>query len=434
MNIKTVVSSSQSLKRAINLCCEKIEGYGYDISDHAALIVTVSGTYERNEIITLPRDLRKIFKDIPLVGSVAEVFVRKSANEYQRSSGLSVSLVHTFEKPIEYYVPGNSLRSQNKSVGRWPKYDNRENSENGKRFDLAKFNSVSRAGNVDLDVIPEPLRNQQTRDELSVMLSFSDNEPHELLQAFNWYIPNASKIGLVGTRTPFVTGTPYTIFHNDDAYPSGFSGLAFKSKLSNKSIVSSGYPGLATLGNPLAITKCRGNIVLELENSNAMRHLLRSINLRHRPDSVHGVDSLMASNLKNISPDKQMYAKLTGSGTSKIYRVIGGDPTKGTIAIETTDDLMPGMKIEFGYHTADHHAESLSQNFVLRLSEEVANSTVLFTVVHPDSAPTKLGCETVIENDIFIAGSEAGVIFGQTESEVTYADIPFMIANLSFRK
>ncbi|KAJ3299300.1 hypothetical protein HK104_009419 [Borealophlyctis nickersoniae] len=95
------------------------------------------------------------------------------------------------------------------------------------------------------------------------------------------------------------------------------------------------HPSLVPLGDTLRITSCRGNIILGLDGSNAAKELLKRVSLIQN-DNSGGNDGVL-------------YLRVMNAGGSAVYRITGGDPSKGTLAIDSVKDLREGMQVEFQY-------------------------------------------------------------------------------------
>lgn len=62
------------------------------------------------------------------------------------------------------------------------------------------------------------------------------------------------KLGLVATLTPFVTGRPVTLFHNDSVHSEGAVGLCLSS--ATRATHYSDFPGLEAITQPMTVTEC----------------------------------------------------------------------------------------------------------------------------------------------------------------------------------
>ena len=119
-----------------------------------------------------------------------------------------------------------------------------------------------------------------------LILTFTDKDPHLFLRSLDRVFPETSKvekkiktqisfpsptnnyhllqIGLVGAMTPFMTGSPHTLFLNNKVYSGGAVGLAIRAARTRDPSASYDdkalrplvkYSGLEALGDALSITK-----------------------------------------------------------------------------------------------------------------------------------------------------------------------------------
>ncbi|CAG8529848.1 1045_t:CDS:2 [Acaulospora morrowiae] len=245
-----------------------------------------------------------------------------------------------------FIVEGPRSKYKTNSVGRWTNIDELkgEISEipNG-WYDISKFRSVSSAPKV--FNLPKELKGLKDND-ISPDLFFliSDSEPYQFLESLDYHFPHSKKIGIVGESTPFITGRPYSLFHNDKVLSKGIMGVAFTSETPTTSRILADHPSLCSIGDPLRITSCRGNIILELDGLNPTELLLR-----HFKSDGDQEKTLM------LSKDTEFYLGLYGDGNERtalhdspvaIGKILSGDPAKGNMAIDTTKDLKDGQYVK----------------------------------------------------------------------------------------
>lgn len=73
------------------------------------------------------------------------------------------------------------------------------------------------------------------------------------------------QLGLLASSTPFVTGRPFTLIHNDHIHSDGAVGFALSSP-SSRSQPRLSLDGWTPVGLPSIVSKAQGNIILELDN------------------------------------------------------------------------------------------------------------------------------------------------------------------------
>ncbi|KAK4054051.1 hypothetical protein OIO90_003696 [Microbotryomycetes sp. JL221] len=191
----------------------------------------------------------------------------------------------------------------------------------------------------------EGLEPQQVKQ----VLFFSADREQPLLSALSQY-PQASKLGLLGSSTPFhsPTGAPYTLFFDGQAAATGAVGIAIvDSKPSPPAVVD--YAGLQQLGTTQQVTSSKGNIVLTLSDKNAARMLLELVSTL--PTNVLG-----QSHERSAEKEKEFYAAvfdheptapLDLTTARHVSPIMSGDPSRGAISIETEEEVKQGSFVAF---------------------------------------------------------------------------------------
>ncbi|KAI8924886.1 hypothetical protein BC831DRAFT_463288 [Entophlyctis helioformis] len=259
-----------------------------------------------------------------------------------------------------FAVPAAAVHARrNKAVGRWPDLTQWGGAASGsgppswvsgaRRSDGSDgnagpaFSSISQSPLRDpWDILPTSLKHRSVPPSLFLM--FGDNESHEILQSANSEFPTARLFGLVGARTPFSTGRPFTLFYNDQVMSGGAVGLALSGRGSSQGHHNTGM-GNETVGyvdldlnayepltEPIAISRCRGNIILELDGRNATREILQQI-------EKSKMEAPSDYRLNVVVQDPAV-------GRTGVFALSGGDLAKGTLAIDMLADLAPGMTVQ----------------------------------------------------------------------------------------
>ncbi|CAG8643263.1 8848_t:CDS:2 [Paraglomus occultum] len=202
---------------------------------------------------------------------------------------------------------------------------------------------------------------------------FSDMEPHLLLRSLDHHFPAYKKLGIIGTSTPFTTARPVTLFYNEHVLSQGVVGFS----LTPNSIgdIALQHDSLSSLGNVMKITKCRGNIILELDGLNATQLLL---------------DYLRAENAV-ISKEADIYLGICPPSVHKcdvgfyLYNKPKSEPTK---------------------ITKGHIQHSIEKSINLFLSVSDPEGNQNSTIKNPDKSK-------VTKSNTFGGVSENGIIIGQ---------------------
>ncbi|KAI7871472.1 hypothetical protein BDF14DRAFT_1761388 [Spinellus fusiger] len=381
--------------------------------------------------------------------SAAMVFVSKSfdSDDYDKLShliqqrlstkwlvGLVVDRVPHFDHGVSLYVgydehvvgfqvkdgpERNKVRSV--SVGRWgrPEYLGRVAYQQQQMESMGwdGFESVSTP--TQDYVLPETLTTRQTP---SFVFLASDNEPDELLKTLDHHYPATLKLGIVGASTPFVNGNPYTLFYQDQLMGAGIAGFAtYTTKSEALSYIKIEHPSLLPIGKPMHITRCRGNIILDLDQAGATGLLLELI--KNKQNSLISKDETFYLGIYPPEDTTMEPSKMT------VCRVTSGDPSRGNMSVDTTVDLQEGQVVQFmrkkGVTT------TTSDN-----SMDVAECGVFFGVVDKEKTidlfPVTIPAQAEALVDRAGGASENGVILGRPNLASQILDVPSSNVSLSF--
>ncbi|KAF9359415.1 hypothetical protein BGX34_008357 [Mortierella sp. NVP85] len=213
----------------------------------------------------------------------------------------------------------------------------------------------------------------------------SDLEVHQFLEALDVANPEASKFGLLASSTPFVTGKPVTMFYDGDVVQDGVLGVSLVVEKDQKkrppttaTTTTVEYPTLAPLGPAMQVTRCRGNIILELDESNATRLLLdrlQATTLTKDKEYFLATGEPVQENNQDVNVDMSQ---------ATVYKITGGDPSKGNMAVDTVHDLNVGQWVQFLHHDRNlshgHFDESLLNN-----SNQLNHESLRFTATDPNN-------------------------------------------------
>lgn len=269
-------------------------------------------------------------------------------------------------------------------------------------------------------------------------------------------------MGLFAAKTPFLNGNPYTLFVDNQIYMGGAVTLGIHrhtldgpdissgnsvSDDSTDSIKSSGNSvsadftkrsGLYSISNePLVITKCRGNIILEVDgkDKNASMLLVKQVN--HTRDSgIEKNESKMNNGKKHrddlSNENTSIFAKLTDpkTGSSAFFPIVGGDLSKGALAIDTLMDIKPQTLLEFyrlNHLEKDNYQVKSGISFSVTPKEE-SLSTLTSTSIGNG------GVDPRDNNQSLVISSEQGFVIGtlQTLGGYQVSSIPNSIITHSF--
>ncbi|KAF8558293.1 hypothetical protein OG21DRAFT_1229085 [Imleria badia] len=188
-------------------------------------------------------------------------------------------------------------------------------------------NSACHGIDLDSEMLPEPLRNLDPT-AIHNILYFSDKAPEGLATALEGTFPQANKLSLIASSTPFITGRPVTLFHNGSIFSHGAVGIAFNSSPSSPPpVVELSFPPLVALSTNLNVTSSEGNLILSLDSGNPTQLLLSAI-------QRHGLASLHTT---WVGKEDEFYVGVIDPSSqqlTQLHRINAGDPSRGTIALD----------------------------------------------------------------------------------------------------
>ncbi|KAJ3149149.1 magnesium ion transporter [Geranomyces variabilis] len=426
----TATSSSPSLDKALDQCTAALHRAPHTPRKAAKLcVILASSTYPAAGLERLGRAVIDHFAPATLLGAVVDSVGHGDGSVF--GHGLSVTLMDAAPSNtsgadphcVGFVIqPEDTRRVKQKAVGRWPDLGRGFAKEtDAAAFDLERFTTVSMGGgHVGL---PKKLQAiEESSQDTPLLLTFSDREPHQFLETIDASFPSTTKLGLIGTMTPFVTGRPHTLYYNDKVLSGGLVGAAIVSKRVHTTPPEPSFTGLVALGEPLAITSCRGNIILNIDDTNAAKELLARMSNREMTAGV--------------APEHQLYVKVNDGDTSAVYRLTGGDPSKGTLAVDTVKDLEVGMKIQFMQRVGSDAAAKGEQDQAVVFACSDPDAPAAAPPVESLSAPSKAEITRTIA-----ARSEHGFIYGRGTLNKSInaltgtiaCDVPLSTVSIGFR-
>lgn len=223
-------------------------------------------------------------------------------------------------------------------VGRW--HGSRRKSESnweprGFIEELSGF-PETRYSNNQNSKLPEDLQ-YLNKEDFSEVIFFSDQQPYGLLDSLD-NLRNVTKLGLVASSTPFVTGRPVTLFHNGTEYGHGAVGFAvMQSSKKQRAILGTDFAGLVPLSDPVVITKSYGNMIISLDYSDPTKFLTTAID-RSELNSI--------SSARGRDGIQYMLGIMDGKQITQLYTITSNDTRRGSLSIDCKDAIKPGMKAQ----------------------------------------------------------------------------------------
>ncbi|KAI9027634.1 hypothetical protein CLU79DRAFT_717131 [Phycomyces nitens] len=369
-------------------------------------IAMVSKSFEAHDYENLPSLVKERLSPTWLVGSVVD---RVPSFEH----GVSLWVGYD-EKVVGFQVKDGPERNKVRSVsvGRW-----------GRPEDLSRVNyqrqKMEDAGWEGFESISRPTQQYPLPDELStsktpsLVFLASDNEPDELLKNLDHHFPDTAKVGIISASTPFVNGNPYTLFYQDKLMGAGITGFAsYSAKKVEAGDVSIEHAALQAMGKTMKITRCRGNIILDLDQAGATGLLLELI--KNKQNALISKDETFYLGIYAPGEVNEDKSKMT------VCRVTSGDPSRGNMSIDTTIDLQEGQVVQFMRRTKIANSDLLkpAKDDCLVLGVSDKDTTIdAFQVNIPPSGQAIVG--------VVGGSSENGVIIGKPGMQSQIMDVPY---------
>ncbi|KAF9934314.1 hypothetical protein FBU30_002453 [Linnemannia zychae] len=409
-NITTATSTSESNAR----------------TKKGVTIILASRSYPGSELLSLPSKIPDhIAQSQHILGAVVDRVPTSSGHGVSTLTLTppSTTLSSTTDPLISvqpFYLSGAESRRKRlkeKSVGRWARSQDIEERSLDTADAWSSFKSISIGRNqvqIPTAALP-PLTDPNTlstadKAEQSILM-FSDLEVHQFLEALDTVNPEASKVGLMASSTPFITGRPVTMFYDGQLVQDGVLGVSILKKPRNEQTpeetIKVTYPSMSPLGPAMQITRCRGNIILDLDESNPTRLLLdrlKSTTLTKDKEYFLATGQPVSATATDDEAQIDM-SKAT------VYKITGGDPSKGNMAVDTVHDLQPGQWVQFIHHR-EHQEHGHYE------SQAPSESEIRFTATDPNNTIEEKGELESVHNASsvqprFGGSSENGFIVGQ---------------------
>ncbi|KAG0318705.1 hypothetical protein BGZ99_005492 [Dissophora globulifera] len=402
-------------------------------------IVLASRSYPGSDLLTLPSKIPdSISQSSFILGAVVDRVPTESGHGVSTltlspdKASLSDSTLDRIVSCQPFFLSSAESRRKRlkeKSVGKWARSQDIEERSLDTADAWASFKSISIGQNqvqVPDSALPPPSSpaHGQEHDVSQDIMILSDLEVHQFLEALDTANPSASKTGLLASSTPFITGKPVTMYYDGKVVQDGVLGVSVvRETIASSSdrsedarnrrptLTTLEYPSLAPLGPAMQITKCRGNIILELNDSNATRLLLERL---QSTTLTKDKEYFLATGEPTKAKDSQEFN--VNMKEAMVYKITGGDPSKGNMAVDTVHDLNVGQWVQFNHHdrSADngHYDPSLQNGLqgMTRFTTTDPNSTL----EQSDKRPVQ-GDGSV--QSIFGGSSENGFIIGQSKGQ-----------------
>jgi len=194
------------------------------------------------------------------------------------------------------------------------------------------------------------------------------------------------------------------LFRNENVHSSGAVGFALTNGNEPKSSIA--FPGLTAITPPLTVTRTEGNLINELDNGNPSSLLLAAI----RKNGIEDRGS--------FKDDDFYLGAFRGDELSQIYHITSGDPSRGTIALESHAAPAEGTVVQL-YHRPRDISTEIPAKY---LQPQPKQRSLAFIAASSDTLPepTEIkegGVITKLLPDVFLASSENGFSLSRSQGE-----------------
>ncbi|KAI0774443.1 hypothetical protein C8Q74DRAFT_1270062 [Fomes fomentarius] len=374
---------------------------------HRPLLYTISVSQQTNsaDLSQLVSSIKSLSSNSVGCLSAPIPSVRSAWQQYTAVSVASFDEQHA--TLFRSTIPGRKAVQ----VGRWHALRQKDEQADTRDYSQNIDWEGALSKSYDSDALPPALQDLPV-DDVDSIVYLSDNAPEGLNSALSKF-SSASKLGLIATSTPFVTGRPHSLFHGDSVYSDGAVGVCLSSPV--RSTPQSEFPGLEAITRPMIVTSTEGNLVNALDNANPSRLLLHAI--QNHPSVV--------SSVKDISKDLRLYLGTLrqqdgAQQLDQVFHIMSGDPSRGSIALDTNIAPQEGTLVQIFLSPSSVNPDVLGEvqkHLPERHSLTFTSTSLDDLEALSSSSATTEGPDTVVLPNIFLAASENGCIVSRRLSD-----------------
>ncbi|PFH53274.1 hypothetical protein AMATHDRAFT_45552 [Amanita thiersii Skay4041] len=285
---------------------------------------------------------------------------------------------------------------------------------------------------------------------VSAVVYMTDISPEGLVRALSSSFPMVPKLGLVASSTPFVTGRPFTLFHNKDVFGSGAVGIALTRLPQGSFNTMATFANLTPLSTPMTVTELvlssiteesvffltfslrrGGNMIVSLDHQNPTQLLLSC--LQNAGLSSKSFKDNMQFALGVINDDQLVQA----------FNITAGNPSRGAISLQAQQSPPQGATVQFLYRSQVFPTVS-HQNFPFlpyhySPTSDLSSSSGFFRYIMVDAELPLSPTETDMDPDsayildgTFLAASDNGFLLSTTPDNSWLCTFPGVSAALEF--
>ncbi|KAJ2456105.1 hypothetical protein GGF42_003311 [Coemansia sp. RSA 2424] len=329
-------SSAAELSAAVEQCAEDIRkavsgASALEPVSRDACLVFITPTYPASSIDGITSSVSQALRGVsPAVDVIGTVVDRVNGSRSGMSLLFHSSRDTTAGIPAVPFFMGDEhgrQRLRETAVGRW-------HTRATDRQAALPQSATQATSSVRL---PAELAAIRDPSGIRLLLLASDRETRQTSDALAQRFPRASILGMVGAATPFLNARPYTLLAPTTVHGSGCVGLAFSDRPASLSVA---HPGMMVATPVLRIARAKGNVVLDVEDAQAAHSLIAA--MRSGGSGDHRVYARISR-----THEAALTPLLCPGPMSSVFRVTGGDPAKGGVAVDTLSDIPPGCFIQF---------------------------------------------------------------------------------------
>lgn len=184
--------------------------------------------------------------------------------------------------------------------------------------------------NEPIPTLPPDLHDIQAN--VSSLFYFTDDMAEGLSAALDHRLPRISKMGVTASSTPFVTGRPFTFYHNGAFHSSGAFGVALCNH--ERPEIKVNLANLFNIGEEYAITSASSNLIYTINEQPAADVLMKIVTSRTRP-------------VETAEPEKVYLGLLDGQEIQRVLSVSAGSPSRGALLLDAETAPRVGQTVAF---------------------------------------------------------------------------------------
>ncbi|KAJ2847802.1 hypothetical protein IWW36_003663 [Coemansia brasiliensis] len=330
-------------------------------SDKSHCFVLVSQQYQVSDTERIAKFIKEKLGSIAHSCTILGTVVDGIFSNKQKPATNGISVLFYQDEPNQFSQPfyigdeHGRQRLREVAVGRWHNQTTDRFIQHQDKISWVQGKSSATQAASHLQ-LPSELRQIDDPRMVQLIIFASDKETRQVLDALDMRFPNAIKLGIVGAQTPFFNGREFTLFKDHQVYDSGIVGVAFGAcDGANQAAIpalAAGVPKvvygrLKPISGQYRIERCKGNVILELEEGDGAHSLIAALRKARMEHQCHDSDSRLFARITCTQNQQASSGEAAELQSEKVFQVTGGNPAKGGLAVDTLCDLAPGQFIQF---------------------------------------------------------------------------------------